>query len=327
MAEGEIQDLVIVGGGPGGLAAGLYAMRAALKAVLIEKGVAGGQVAITKGVENYPGIEDVTGFDLAEKFLKHAQAFGLEMVRDEVVALEPGPELHEVRLANGTVLKAHAVILAVGGSMRKLGVPGEAAYFARGVSYCATCDGFFFKDRTVVVVGGGDTALEDALYLAKLAKKVYLLHRRDSFRAAQILQGRVKAEPKIEIYLDTVVTEIKGDGREVTEVGIENTKTGETGKLATDGVFVFIGYTPNSGLVPAGIKMNEYGYVITDEKCATDIPGIYVVGDLRKKFANQIVIAAADGCTAALAAAQYVDMKKAGIDLAEVPGGLPSALQ
>src|SRR5512139_140285 len=173
-------DLIIVGGGPGGLTAGIYAMRAALKTILIEKGIAGGQVAMSDSVENYPGIETTTGFDLSQRFLKHAQSYGLGMVQDEVISVEPGLEFHTVRLANGTVLQGYAVVLGMGGSPRKLGIAGEKEYYGRGVSYCAVCDGFFFRDKTVVVVGGGDTATEEALYLAKLAKKVYLVHRRDA---------------------------------------------------------------------------------------------------------------------------------------------------
>ena len=315
-------DLIIVGGGPGGLTAGIYAMRAALKTILIEKGIAGGQVAMSDSVENYPGIETTTGFDLSQRFLKHAQSYGLEMVQDEVISVEPGLEFHTVRLANGTVLQGYAVVLGMGGSPRKLGIAGEKEYYGRGVSYCAVCDGFFFRDKTVVVVGGGDTATEEALYLAKLAKKVYLVHRRDAFRASMILQQRVKGECKIEILWNSVVTAIKADQQGVSRVELQDTKTGERRQLATDGVFIFIGFEPNNELVPAGIKKNADGYVMTDDKCETSIPGIYVIGDLREKYAKQIVIAAADGCTAALAAAHYVETKKATLEVCELPAEL-----
>ena len=315
-------DLIIVGGGPGGLTAGIYAMRAALKTILIEKGIAGGQVAMSDSVENYPGIETTTGFDLSQRFLKHAQSYGLEMVQDEVISVEPGLEFHTVRLANGTVLQGYAVVLGMGGSPRKLGIAGEKEYYGRGVSYCAVCDGFFFRDKTVVVVGGGDTATEEALYLAKLAKKVYLVHRRDAFRASMILQQRVKGECKIEILWNSVVTAIKADQQGVSRVELQDTKTGDRRQLATDGVFIFIGFEPNNELVPAGIKKNADGYVMTDDKCETSIPGIYVIGDLREKYAKQIVIAAADGCTAALAAAHYVETKKATLEVCELPAEL-----
>lgn len=311
MSQNELYDCIIVGGGPGGLTAGMYAMRAALKTVCIEKGVPGGQVAITKGVENYPGFIEIGGFELCDKFLEHAKWYGLEMVQQEVVAVEPGLEFHSVRLANGEVLHAYAVILAAGGSARRLGVPGEIENFGKGVSYCATCDGFFFRGKDVVVVGGGDTALEDALYLSKITSHVTLIHRRDAFRASRILQQRVMAEPKIEVILNTTVTEIKSDENGVCAVSLRNTQTGGERKLPTEGVFIFVRFSPNSQLVPLGIEVSTSGYVITDEKCETTIPGIFAIGDLRQKYANQIVIAAADGCTAALATAHYVEMKKA----------------
>jgi thioredoxin reductase (NADPH) len=307
----ELHDLIIVGGGPAGLTAGMYAMRAALKAVCIEKGVPGGQVAITKGVENYPGFIEIGGFELCDKFLQHAKSYGLEMIQQEVVAIEPGLEFHSVRLADGTLLESHAVILATGGSARRLNVSGEVENFGKGISYCATCDGFFFRDKNVVVVGGGDTALEDALYLAKITNHVTLVHRRDAFRASRILQQRAMAECKIEILFNTVVTEIKSDETGVRAVSLQDTLKGAQRERITDGVFIFVGFSPNNQLVPAGIKVNSGGYVITDEKCETSIPGIFAVGDLRQKYANQIVIAAADGCVAALAAAHYVEMKKA----------------
>jgi thioredoxin reductase (NADPH) len=314
VAESKFYDLIIVGGGPGGLSAGIYAKRAAMDAVLVEKGIPGGQVALTKGVENYPGYIEISGFDLCEKFLQHAKSYDLEIVNQEVTAVEPGLEFHSVRLSNGTVLNAHAVILAPGGTARKLNVPGEDDNFGKGVSYCATCDGFFFRDKTVIVVGGGDTALEDALYLSKITQKVYLAHRRDEFRGSRILQQRVKSEPRIEVLFNTVITEIKSDTQGVVGASLKDTQTGEQRELAVDGVFIFVGFFPNNQLVPAGIRTNSIGYVVTDEKCETSIPGIFAVGDLRQKYANQIVIAAADGCVAALAAAHYVEMKKAGAE-------------
>jgi len=319
MSEGGLYDVVIVGGGPGGLTAGIYAMRAALKTIIVEKAVAGGQVAISDGVENYPGFESITGYELSQKFLQHAQSYGIEFVQEEVVAVEPGLDFHSVKLANGTTLQTHTVILATGGSPRKLGVSGEDEYYGKGVSYCGVCDGFFFRDKTVVVVGGGDTAAEEALYLAKLAKQVYLVHRRDALRASMILQQRVKDECKIEILWNTIVAEIKANDEGVNSVSLKDTQTGEQRELRTDGVFIFVGFLPNNKLVPAGIKMNADGYVVTNDKCETNMPGIYVVGDLREKYAKQIVVAAADGCTAALVAAHYVEMKKSGEAVCELP--------
>lgn len=311
MPNSTIHDLIIIGGGPGGYTAGIYAQRAALKTVLIEKSIPGGQLNNTDEVENWPGTEKISGSELAINFSRHAAAYGLEVMNHEVVAVEPGLEHHSVRLDNGDTLVAHAVILATGGSPKKLGVPGEAQYYGRGVSYCAVCDGFFFRDKTVVVVGGGDSALEESLYLAKLARQVYIAHRRDAFRAGMILQQRVHNEQRITVLWDTVITEIQANEQGVNGVLTQNTKDGSTAGLATDGVFVFIGFEPNNSLVPAGTKMNAGGYVVTDDKCETNMPGIFAIGDLKEKYAKQIITAAADGCTAALAAAHYVENRKA----------------
>lgn len=310
MSDDNFYDVIILGGGPAGLTAGIYAMRAALKTVLIEKGLPGGQVAITKEVENYPGFIEIGGFELCEKFLQHAKHYDIEIVEKEAVSTEPGIEYHSVRLADGTILRGHAVILAGGGTAQKLNIPGEDENFGKGVSYCATCDGFFFRDQIVAVIGGGDTALEDALYLAKITRKVYLIHRRDAFRGSQILQQRVFAEPKIEILYNTVATDIQSNDNGVRGLTLKDTQTAKERSIDTDGVFIFVGFKPNSQIVPAGIKLSTTGYVITDEKCETTIPGIFAVGDLRQKYANQIVLAAADGCTAALATAHYVETRK-----------------
>lgn len=311
MSDSTSHDLIIIGGGPGGYTAGIYAQRAALKTVLIEKGIPGGQLNNTDEVENWPGTEKITGSELAMKFSQHAAAYDLEVMNREVVSVEPGLKHHTVTLDNGEELTTHAVILATGGSPKKLGIPGEDKYYGKGVSYCAVCDGFFFRNKTVVVVGGGDSALEESLYLAKLAKQVYIAHRRDAFRAGMILQKRVLNEKRITVLWDTVLTEIQANEQGVNGVITKNTKDGATNTLATDGVFVFIGFEPNNSLVPAGTKMNSDGYVVGDEKCETNTPGIFVVGDLKEKYAKQIVTAAGDGCTAALAAAHYVESKKA----------------
>ena len=310
MAQCDFYDLIIIGGGPGGLSAAIYAMRAAMKTVLIEKGVTGGQVTMSDEVENYPGFIHVSGAELSMKFTQHAQSYDLEMISQEVTALDPGLDYHTVKLANGESLKAHAVILATGGSPKKLDVPGEREFYGKGVSYCATCDGFFFRGKTVVVVGGGDSAAEEALYLAKLCKKVYIAHRRDELRASKILQQRIFDDCNIEMLWNTVVTDIRAGKDGVDRVGLKDTVTADTRELAVDGVFIFIGFNPNNELVPAGTRMNADGMVVTDEKCETNSPGVYVIGDLREKFARQIVLSAADGCTAALAAAHFVEAKK-----------------
>jgi thioredoxin reductase (NADPH) len=311
MNKEKIYEAIIVGGGPAGLTAGLYCKRAALKTMLIEKGLLGGQIAISKDVENYPGVEGITGFDLAEKMIHHVNSLGLQIVQDEVAEIKAGTDYHSVRLANGDLIHTMTLILAAGGTVNKLGIPGEAEYLGSGVSYCATCDGFFFKDMTVAVVGGGDTAAEEALYLSKLAKRVFLVHRKDALRAGKMLQERLVADPKIEIIWNTAVTEIIGDGKKVEALSLENVGTGEKRKLPASGIFIFIGYSPNTQLIPSGVRINEQGFVITDDKCATTVPGIFAAGDIRQKFANQIVVAAADGCIAALAAAQYIELRKA----------------
>lgn len=310
MAKNELYDLIIIGGGPAGLTAGIYAKRAALETALVEKGVPGGQVAVTPMVENYPGFPEIGGYDLCDKFLQHAQSYDLEILETEAEAVEPGPDHHAVSLADGTVLKTHSVILATGGTARSLNIPGEHENFGKGVSYCATCDGFFFRNQTVAVIGGGDTALEDALYLSKIAKKVYLIHRRDAFRGSKILQDQVFSEPRIETVLNAVIDEVKADESGVCGLSVRDTQTGSLNDLDCQGVFILVGFSPNKDLVPEGVDLSSTGYIVTDEKCETSIPGIFAVGDLRQKYANQIVLAAADGCTAALACTYYLEAVK-----------------
>ena len=303
-------DLVIIGGGPGGLSAGIYSMRAALKTVLIEKSVFGGQITMTDSVDNYPGFVEINGYELAQKFYEHAQKFSLETIQREVIELNPGKTFHEVKLSNNEILKARAVILACGGSARSLGIPGEKDLYGKGVSYCATCDGFFFRDKVVAVIGGGNTAVEEALYLSKLVKKVYLIHRRDELRASAILQKKVIEETKIDILWNTIPIEIKSDDQRVTGLSVKDKIEGTKSELSLDGVFIFIGYNPNNQIVPEKIKKSNDGYIITDEACRTNINGIYAVGDLRNNYAKQIVISASEGCIAALDAAKYVENQK-----------------
>jgi thioredoxin reductase (NADPH) len=320
MSETGVYDLIIVGGGPGGLTAGIYAMRAAMKTVLVEKGPAGGQIMLSDEVENWPGTERIGGAELAMNMANHAESYGLEVRNQEVVAIEPGLDVHTVRLDSGERIAAHAVILSTGGSPRQLGIPGESEFYGKGVSYCAVCDGFFFRGKTVMVIGGGDSAVEEALYLAKLAKRVYIVHRRDELRASRILQQRAMNDCNIEILWNNVPVEIHAGSGAVERVTLKDTQTGETRDMPVDGVFIFIGFQPNNAVVPAGVKLNAQGYVITDTKCETDIPGIFAVGDLREKYARQIVTAAADGAVAALAAAHFVETKKAAeADSCELP--------
>lgn len=323
--EQQMYDIVIIGGGAGGLSAAIYAMRAALKTVLIEKGVPGGQMMLSEEVENYPGFTHVGGAELSLKMAEHARSYGVAEINDEVTAVEPGLDFHTVKLAGGQVLKTHAIILATGGTPRRLNAKGESENYGKGISYCAVCDGFFFRGKNVIVVGGGDSACEEGLYLAKLAEKVYIVHRRDALRASLILQQRVKADCKMEIIWNSVISEVNADDSGVTGVILQDTKTGKTKEMPIDGVFIFVGFTPNNQLVPAGVRMNSEGFAITDDKCATAIPGIYAIGDLREKYARQIVLSAADGCMAALAAAHYVESRKATPETCELPGDLKPA--
>jgi len=304
-------DLIIIGGGPGGLTAGIYAMRATLKTLLIEKGAFGGQMTMTDMVENYPGFESINGFDLSQKFLDHAKKFDLETIQQEVSSVDViNTSGYEVTLTNGTRYKSHAVIMACGGRSRNLGIPGESELYGRGVSYCATCDGFFYRNKTVAVVGGGDTAVEEALYLAKLAKKVYLIHRRDELRAGAILKKRIVSEPKVEILWNSIPIEILDNGQSVNALKIKSTKSEKTQNLEIDGIFIFIGYIPNNAIIPKDLSCTPEGYIITDDRCQTKLKGLYAIGDLRNNYAKQIVIAAAEGCIAALDAAQYIEEHK-----------------
>lgn len=326
MGENKVYDLVIVGGGPGGLSSGIYAMRAALVTVLVEQSIPGGQVVLSDEVENYPGIINISGAELSQKFVEHAQSYGLKIVNQEVTEVLPGLEYHTLKLSNEETLKSYSVILATGGSPRTLDVSGEREYYGKGVSYCGVCDGFFFRNKTVVVIGGGDTAAEEALYLSKLAKKVYMVHRREELRAGMILQERIKSECKIEMIWNTQCTSINAGDEGVNSVSLQSTVDDKKWNLPTDGAFIFIGFNPNNKLVPRGVKMNAEGYVITDEKCETNIPGLYVIGDLRAKYARQIVVSASDGCIAALAAAHYVENKKSG-ETCELPEQIPAVTE
>jgi thioredoxin reductase (NADPH) len=307
----DIYDVIIVGGGPAGMAAGIYAKRAAVKTLLIESDNIGGQINTSDVIENYIGFDIISGGDLSSKISAHASRYGLEIIKKKVNNIDPGVDFHEIKLDDDLNLKTHSVIVATGGNPRRLNIPGESENFGKGVSYCAVCDGFFFQDRTVTVIGGGDSAVEESLYLSKIAKKVYLVHRRNELRAGRLLQKRAFAENNIEIMWNTVPKKINSDKTGVVSVQLEDTVTSERHDLATDGVFIFIGFKPNNRLLPVDVKMNPDGYVITNEKCETSVPGIYVVGDLREKYAKQIITAASDGCIAALAAAHYTEEKKA----------------
>jgi len=299
-------DVAIIGGGPGGLSAGIYAKRAMLKTVLFEKAMLGGQVAISTEIENYLGYQRISGAELSAHFISHAQHAELDIVMEEVVSLQVEKNNHTIKLLNGSEIKASTVILAMGGKPKPLNIPGEKENYGRGVSYCAVCDGFFFRNKTIVVVGGGNTAVEDAIYLAGLAEKVYLVHRRDELRAEKILAEQAIANPKIEIIWRTVVTEVLSDSTGVTGVMLKNAETGATKSLATDGLFIFAGFEPNIDILPKEITLNKDGYVQTDEYCQTSVAGIFAIGDVRRGHHRQIIIATGDGAIAALSANYYL---------------------
>ncbi len=301
-------DVIIVGGGPAGMTAGLYAGRGRFKTLLLEKLITGGQVMTTEHVDNYPGFpEGVAGFELSQRMRDQAERFGVEIRSAEVTALKPGNPYHTIVLEGGEEIVGRAIIIASGAQPRRAGFPGEEEFTGKGVGYCATCDGALYRDETIAVVGGGDTALQDAVFLTRFAKKVYLIHRRDQFRGAKLYQEKVFANDKIEIIFDTVVTRILGE-KNVSGVTIKNVKTGAESELAVTGVFVFVGIQPIVGWLAKGLlEQDEFGFIRTDDKMATNIPGIFAAGDVRVKMLRQITTAVGDGAVAAFAAEKYLE--------------------
>ena len=297
-------EIVIIGGGPAGLAAGLYAARARRRTVLLEKGVIGGQISLTELVENYPGIPSINGFDLAQAMLKQAESYGMETQIVETTALERDGKMWLVRTAEDEYL-ARAVIVTVGADYNKLDVPGEERLTGRGVSYCATCDAAFFKGQHVAVVGGGDAAMDEGLFTTRHVDKISVIHRRDRLRASAILQERAFANPKMEFVWDTVVTEILGE-EAVTGVRLHNRETGEDSSLDVAAVFIFIGQHPNTDFLRGLVSTDEGGHAVVNEWMETERPGLYVAGDARRNSARQVVSSAGDGATAAIAAEHYL---------------------
>jgi len=305
MAE-KLYDIVVVGGGPGGLTAGLYGARANRKTIVIERLATGGQIANTHEVEDYPGFELISGAELAMKMTDHAKKFGLEIVSDEVTEVYTEGDDRLVATASGDIYRCKAVILATGGSPNLLDVPGEKEYLGRGVSYCAICDGAFFRDQIMAVVGGGDAAVEEGMFLTNFARKVILIHRRDKLRAQKLIQERAFKNPKMEFIWDTVVESINGNDK-VESLSLKNVKTGEKSTLEVGAIFVFVGFVPNSGLVREPLKKNESGYIITNAHMETSTEGIYAIGDVREQLVKQITNAVGDGTTAAVAAEKYIE--------------------
>ncbi|MBG0789241.1 MAG: thioredoxin-disulfide reductase [Desulfovibrionaceae bacterium] len=298
-------DAVVIGGGPAGMTAALYLLRAGVKTAMVEKLSPGGQVLMTSEIENYPGFpKGLQGWELADKFANHLEEYDLDRINEEVRSVEVGASRHTL-LAGDEEVRAKAVILATGSRYRKLDVPGEDRLRGRGVSYCALCDGNFFRDRDVAVIGGGNSALEEALYLSRLVSKVYLIHRRDDFRGLICYQDKCFTHEKIEILRSTVVDEIQGD-MDVESLALRNVASGETSELKVDAAFIFIGFEPIMDYVPDEIDKERNG-VVTDVEMRTNVPGIFAAGDIRAKQCRQVASAVGDGATAATAAFTYLE--------------------
>jgi len=303
------KDLIIIGGGAAGLTAALYAGRDKLDVVLIEKMIAGGQAATTDEIENYPGFPNgVKGPDLMQSFQKQAENFGTEIIYDEITSINFSEKEKTIK-TYGAEYSAPAVIIATGADYKKLGVPGEEEYIGKGISFCATCDGAFFKDKEIVVIGGGDTALDEALYLTNFASKITIIHRRSMFRATSIIQERVKNNAKIQTKMNSAVVEITGDTF-VKSVKIKNLKTNEVEDFSTSGVFIFVGLVPNTSLFKETIELDNNGYIVTDADMRTSLPGVFAAGDCRAKSLRQVITAAGDGAVAAYSARNYINEVK-----------------
>lgn len=297
----EIYDLAILGAGPAGISAAIYAARARLNTLWIERKFAqGGQIVDTYEVDNYPGLPGINGMDLGEKMAAHAEKLGLAPLRENVVSVEDEDGIKVIRTKKNEY-RARAVIIAFGAAHRTLGIPGEEALSGMGVSYCATCDGAFFRDRTVAVIGGGNVAAEDAILLSRTCKKVYVIHRRDQMRADQILQEKLFACENVEMIWDTVPVSIEGEEM-VSGIKLQNKKTGEERELPLDGVFIAVGIVPNTELFRNLVKLDESGYIVAGEDCVTSTPGIFAAGDIRTKQLRQVITAAADGANAVTSA-------------------------
>ena len=297
----QVYDLIIIGGAPAGLTAAIYAGRAALKSLLLTGPFPGGQVATTDMVENFPGFpEGINGAELAQRIQRQAERFGTQIVMDTVTEVDFSTPPFTVRTDSQTY-RGRTVIIATGAVPRRLKVPGEAEFFGRGVSTCATCDGFFYKDKQAVVVGGGDSAIDEGLFLTKFAREVIVVHRRDQLRATKIYQERAFANPKMRFVWDSVVEEVVGE-KTVTGVRVRNVKTGETSVIEADGMFVYIGMVPGTRVFAGQVEMDEWGYIVTDRRQRTSVPGVFAAGDVQSPDFRQIVVAAGAGAMAAIAA-------------------------
>ncbi|MCE5314420.1 MAG: thioredoxin-disulfide reductase [Armatimonadota bacterium] len=303
-------DVIVLGGGPAGLTAGIYASRARLSTLLVEKAYPGGQLMMCESIENYPGFSETSsGYDLSNAMRMQAEKFGMKTMMAEIDRMDLSGDIKVLHAASGEEIKAKTVILSLGARPRKLGVPGEAEFLGKGVSYCAVCDGAFFKGKKLAVIGGGDTAVEDSVFLTRYASEVSIIHRRDKFRAQRIIQERALSHPVINVHWNSIVKGIGGTDM-VDHMVLENVLTRETIKVPVDGVFILIGLDPNTKMIRGQIELDEQGYIITDENMRTNIPGVFAAGDVRKKLLRQIVTACADGAIAATAAEKYIESKE-----------------
>ena len=298
-------DIVIIGGGPAGLSCGIYAKRAGFNVLIIEKAFFGGQMTTTFTIQNYPGVKDIGGYDLSQNMHATAQELGCEFLEDEVLNININDKVKEI-ITNNKKIEAKTIVLAMGATRRKLGVVGEEEFSGMGVSYCATCDGAFFKEKAVAVVGGGNTALEDAVYLSKFASKIYLIHRRDEFRGSKHLVDIAVKNERITILYDSVLEKITGDFK-VTSIDVKNVKTNNVTQYNVDGVFIAVGTEPQTDIVNGIIEVDDLGYIVSDETLVTNQPGIFVAGDIRQKELRQVVTAASDGAIAAHMAGKYIN--------------------
>jgi thioredoxin reductase (NADPH) len=299
-------DVVVLGGGPAGLTAAMYASRARLSTVLVEKNYPGGQLMMTENIENFPGFEGGPGMNLSEVIRGQAEKFGMQTINADVERVDLLGSEKILYTSDNKEIRSRTVILSLGAKPRQLGVPGETEFIGRGVSYCAVCDGAFFKDKNLVVVGGGDTAIEDSVFLTRYASSVTIVHRRDKLRAQKIIQERALAHPVIKVTWNTIVKSIGGQDV-VDHVVLENVATREEKKLPADGVFVLIGNEPNTKMLEGQINLDDMGYIITDEEMHTNVSGVFAAGDVRKKLLRQIVTACADGAIAATVAEKYIE--------------------
>jgi len=322
LTESREYDLIVIGAGPAGMTAAMYAGRSMLRTVVLEKGISGGELLNTEIIEDYPGFEHIEGWDLAQKFENHAKKFGAEFMQENVLTLEKMPDgLFTATTERGALYRAPAAIITSGGTPIKLNVPGEAEYAGKGVSYCAVCDGAFFRGHTIAVVGGGDAAVEEADFLTRYGDKVYLIHRRDELRASKILQKRLFENPKAEVIWNKTVERITADDQGlVNKIVLKDVNTHEVSCLTATGIFIFVGFRPNTGIIEGHVDHDEMGYLRTDMNMETSIRGLFAAGDVRAQLTRQVTTAAGDATTAAIAVEKYLTALRTGQSDPDIEG-------